>query len=128
MASTIVWDSRVADFVGGEIGVVFSPPLTCIGIQRDGEIIGGAVFNSYEGQDIHLSAAGRGWTKGFLAEVGHYVYSVLDCQRMTILTESPEVVRLAERLGGEIEGCLRNHFGPDRPAFIVGILRSEYKF
>ena len=128
MASTIVWDSRVAEFVGGEIGVVFSPPLTCIGIQRDGEIIAGAVLNSYEGQDIHLSAAGHGWNRGFLVEVGHYVYSVLGCERMTIITEKTEVVRLAERLGGEIEGCLRNHFGPDRPAFVVGILKHEYRF
>lgn len=124
----IVWDARVAEFVGGEIGVTFSPPLTCIGIERSGKIIGGAVFNHYEGQDIHLSAAGRGWTRGFLAEVGHYVYTVLGCQRMTVITEKPEVVRLAEKLGGAVEGRLRSHFGPGRDAFIVGILKDEYRF
>lgn len=124
----IVRDSRVADFVGKKTGVIFSPPFTCLGIEKDGEIIGGAVFNIFEGADIHLSAAGRGWTRGFLAEVGHYVYTVIGCERMTVITENPEVVRLAEKLGGAIEGCLRSHFGPGRDAFIVGILRDEYKF
>lgn len=128
VAHVIVRDARVAEFVGGEIGVIFSPPLSCIGIEKDGEIIGGAVFNNYEGKDIHLSAAGRGWTRGFLAEVGHYVYTVLDCQRMTVITAHPGVVRLAERLGGQIEGCLRRHFQDGQDAFIVGILKHEYKW
>lgn len=128
MTIEIVRDARVAEFVGGEIGVIFSPPLSCIGIEKDGEIIGGAVFNNYEGKDIHLSAAGRGWTRGFLAEVGHYVYTVLDCQRMTVITAHPGVVRLAEKLGGQVEGLLRSHFGAGEDAFIVGVLREEYRF
>ena len=128
MASTIVWDSRVADFVGGEIGVVFSPPLTCLGLESDGNIIGGFVLNSFEGKDIHVSAAGKSATRGILVELGHYVYTVLGCERMTILTESPKVVRLSERLGGVIEGLLRNHFGSGRDAFLVGILKADFRF
>lgn len=128
MATRLVRDASVAEFVGGVIGVVFNPPLTCIGIEKNGEIIGGVVFNCYEGKDIHISVAGKGATKGFLAEVGHYVYTVLGCERATVITEKPEVVRLAEKLGGSIEGLLRSHFGPGRDAFIVGILKSEYRF
>lgn len=124
----IVRDARVAEFVGSQIGVVFSPPLTCIGVERDGEIVGGFVFNNFEGADIHVSAAGTGATKGLFAEVGHYVYSVLGCERMTIITEQPIVVRLAERLGGQVEGLLRSHFGWGRDAFIVGILKEDWKF
>jgi hypothetical protein len=124
----IVRDARVAEFVGDRIGVVFSPPLTCMGIERNGEIVGGFVFNSYEGADVHVSAAGNGANKGFLAEVGHYVYSVLKCERMTVITEQPDVVRLAERLGGQVEGLLRSHFGKGRDAFVVGILKDEWKF
>lgn len=128
LAYRIVRDARVAEFVGGEIGVTFNPPLTCIGIEKNGSIIGGFVFNCYEGADIHISAAGKGATRGFLAEVGHYVYTVLGCERATVITENPRVVRLAEKLGGSVEGCLRSHFGPGRDGFIVGILKSEYNF
>lgn len=128
LATRIVRDARVAEFVGGVIGVTFHPPLTCMGIEKNGSVIGGFVFNIFEACDVHVSAAGSGATKGFFAEVGHYVYTVLGCERMTIITEQVKVVRLAERLGGKVEGCLRGHFGPDRDAFIVGILKHEYKW
>lgn len=124
----IVSDDRVARFVGETIGVGFVPPFTCMGIEKDGEITAGVLFNIFEGADVHISVAGHGWTKGFFAEVGHYVFSVLGCERMTAITESTEVVRLAERLGGQIEGCLRGHFGKNRDGYIVGIIKSEYKF
>lgn len=124
----IVTDNRVVAFVAKECGVDFIPPWTCMGIERDGEIIGGVVFNVFEGADVHISVAGRGWTAGFLAEVGHYVFDVLKCQRITALTEQPSVVRLAERLGGQLEGLMRNHFGKGRDAFLVGILKEDWKF
>jgi len=128
LASILVRDSRVAEFVGDAIGVVFSPPLTCIGLERDGRIVAGVVLNVYEGSDIHVSIAGSDWTRGLIVEVGHYVYSVLGCERMTVLTEEPKIVRLAERLGGSVEGLLRNHFGPGRDAFLVGVLKADFRF
>lgn len=124
----IVTDERVARFVGETIGVGFVPPFTCMGIERDGEIIAGVLFNIFEGSDVHISVAGHGWTKGFFAEVGHYVFSVLGCERMTAITEDTKVVRLAQKLGGEIEGAMRNHYGKGRDGFIVGFLKEDWKF
>jgi RimJ/RimL family protein N-acetyltransferase len=119
---------RVSEFVSEKAGVLFHPPFTCMGIEKDGEIIAGVVFNMFEGADIHVSAAGKGWTRGFLADVGEYVFNVLGCERITAVTEQHEIVRFAERLGGQVEGCLRSHFGKGRDAFVVGILREEYRF
>lgn len=124
----IVNDDRVAVFVAEQLGALFYPPFTCLGIERDGEIIGGVVFNVFEGFDLHVSVAGRGFTKAFMAEVGQYVFGHLGKLRMTIVTERPRVARIAQRLGGKVEGCLRDHFGPGRDAFLVGILKSEYRF
>lgn len=75
---------------------------------------------------MHVTVAGHGWTKSFLTDVGQYVFGTLRCQRMTAITEQPRIVRIAERLGGQVEGMLRNHFGPGRNAFIVGILKEDY--
>lgn len=122
----IVRDARVAEFVGKAIGVVFHPPLTCLGIENDGQVIGGVVFNIFEANDCHVSVAGRGFTRGFLAEVGHYVFTVLGKGRITVITEQPKIVRIAERLGGQVEGLLRNHFATGRHAFVVGILKEDY--
>lgn len=124
----IVTDERVAKFVSEKMGQGFVPPYTCLGIERSGEISAGVLFNVFEGKDVHVSVAGHGWTKGFLADVGHYAFNILKCERITVQTEQAEIVRIAERLGGKVEGLKRNHFGKGRDAFIVGILSSEYRF
>lgn len=124
----IVSDDRVAPFVAKQCGVQIVPPYTPVGIERGGEIIAGVVFNHFTGKDVHLTIAGHGWTRGFLADVGQYVFGTLGCERMTFITEQPPVVRLAEKLGGQVEGLMRNHFGKDRPGFIVGVLKDDYRW
>lgn len=124
----IVTDDRVAKFVGSKVNSVIFPPYTCVGIEKEGEVIGGVIFNCFTGHGVHATVAGRGWTKGFLAEIGHYVFSTLHCKRITVITEQDHVVRIAERLGGKVEGVLRNQFGKDRNGTIVGILKDEWKF
>lgn len=124
----IVADDRVVRFVSDRCDTAFVPPWTCMGIEQDGEIVAGVVLNVFEGADVHFSVAGHGWTRHFYREFGRYVFGTLKCERATAITEHASVVRLAERLGGELEGMMRNHFGPGRNAFIVGILKDEYKF
>lgn len=125
---TIVTDDRVARFVGEKLGFGVFPPYTCMGIQKDGEIIGGVVFNSFEGKDLHATVAGSGFNRSFLKAVGEYVFDQLGYERITSITEQENIVKLAERLGGELEGCLRNHFGEGRNGYVTGILKSEYRF
>ena len=74
---TIVTDERVARFVGAALDTAFVPPFTAMGIESRGKIVGGVIFNVFEGADVHVSIAGRGFTKGFLAEIGHYVFDIL---------------------------------------------------
>lgn len=124
----IVTDERVAKFVSENLGFGLCPPWTCLGIEKNGEIIAGTVFNCFEGSDVHVTVSGHGWNRAFLKAVGEYVFEQLGYLRMTALTEQPEVVRFAERLGGQVEGLLRNHFGPGRDAYIIGILKEEWIF
>lgn len=124
----IVVDERVARFVSARIGKGFSPPYTAMGIERDGEIVAGAIFNGFEHPDLHVSIAGSGWTRQFIREVGRFVYDFLGYERMTVTTEQPKVAEYARRLGGEVEGRLRNHFGKGRDGIIVGILKEDWRF
>ena len=128
MAAKIINDERVASFVSEELGVQFIPPYTLMGLERDGVIVAGVVFHVFEGANIHVTVAGHGWTRSFLKEAGRYVFDVLGCERFTITTEHPYVARLGERLGGAIEGYARNQFGRGRNAFLVGVLKDEYRF
>ncbi|ALC11213.1 hypothetical protein [Sphingopyxis sp. 113P3] len=124
----IVDGEGVARFVSERLGITLCPPYTTLGIERDGELVGGVIFHCFEGSAVHVTVAGKGWTRGFLRAVGHYVYRQLDCARMTITTGQPEVVSYAKRLGGQVEGVLRDQYGPGQDATIVGILARDWRY
>ena len=126
----IVTDERAAAFVGERLGVEIVPPFTCFGIEKNGQIVGAVLFNVYTGPDIEVSVAGDPgvFKRDFIRQLGEYVFKRLGCIRVSVTTESPAVVRMVERLGGQIEGMKRNQFGPGRDGFILGILKDEWKF
>ena len=124
----IVTDERVARFVGERVHSIIYPPFTCMGIERDGEIIAGVIFNCFSGKDVAVTVAGRGFTRGFIAAVGKYVFEHLGCLRITITTSQPHVISIAHRLGAQTEGAKRNHFGKGKDATVLGILREDWKF
>lgn len=124
----IVDDQRVARFISERLGVAFCPPFYAIGTERHGEIINGALFNVFENSDVHISAAGTGWTRRFLVTLGDYVFNQLGCERMTAVTRSDDVAALCRRVGGKVEGVLRSHFGAGHDGIVIGCLRSEYRF
>lgn len=124
----IVTDERAARFISERLGFTPAPPFTVMGIERSGEIVGACLFNQFEGANVHVSAAGRGWTLPFMRAIGDYVYRQLGCERMTLTTEREAVARYAERLGGKREGLMRSHFGAGRNAIIIGVLREEYAY
>jgi RimJ/RimL family protein N-acetyltransferase len=124
----IVTDDRVALFVAERCHVAIVPPFTCMGIERNGEVVAGVVFNSFTWTNIHVTVAGTGFTRPFIRAVGLYVFGQLECLRMTITTEQPKVIEYAKRLGAQTEGRIRNHFGQGRDGIVLGILREEWKF
>lgn len=124
----IVASEDVAKFVSERLSIALCPPYAVLGIEREGQVKCGVVLNHFEGADVHITAAGRGWTRGFMAAIGDYVYNQLGCERMTFVTRSEEVARLAEKLGGVREGLLRSHFGAGHDGIIIGVLREEYRY
>lgn len=126
----IVCDDRVARFVGDRCHTIVYPPFTAMGIERDGLIVAGCVFNCFTGPDVSVTVAGdrSAFTLGFIRAVGRYVFGKLGCLRITITTEQPHVISIAHRLAAQTEGTKRNHFGKDRHGTVLGILREDWKF
>lgn len=124
----IVTDERVARFVGERCGTIIYPPYTCMGIERDGQVIAGVVFNCFTGNDVAVTVAGGPFNRGFISAVGEYVFGKLGCLRMSITTEQPKVIEIAKRLNAHTEGLKRNHFGKGRDATLLGILREDWDF
>ena len=124
----IVTDERVARFVGERCGTIIYPPYTCMGIEREGKVTAGVVFNSFTGNDVAVTVAGGPFNRGFIVAVGKYVFERLGCLRVSITTGQPKVIRIVHRLGGQTEGTKRNHFGKGRDGTVLGILREDWKF
>lgn len=124
----IVSNEAVARFVSAELGVSITPPYSTLGIERDGRIVAGVIAHCFEGPNVHCTAAGKGWTRGFIEAVGLYIFTQLGCERITVTTESEAVAKLACRLGGQIEGLMRNQFGRGRDGILVGILKDEWRY
>ena len=124
----IVTDERVARFVGEKCSTIIYPPFTAMGIDRNGEIIAGVVFNCYTGNDIAVTVAGGPFTRGFITAVGQYVFEQIGCLRMSITTEQPNVIEIAHRLGAQTEGLKRNHFGKGRDGTVLGLLREDWNY
>ena len=128
----IVTDGRVAAFVAGKCGIsAFYTPFTCLGVERNGQIVAGVVFNCFQfGRDISATVAGEPGAFGlmFAREVGRYVFERLGCARISITTEQPAVIALAGRLGAKIEGAKRDLFGDGRDGVLLGICKQDWKF
>jgi hypothetical protein len=124
----IVTDERVARFVGERCGTIICPPYTAMGIERDGKINVGMVFNCFTGNDISVTVAGGPFNRELLAAAGQYVFGQIGCLRVTVTTEQPKVIEIAQRLGAAVEGLKRNHFGEGRDATLLGILREDWNY
>lgn len=124
----IVAGEEVARFVSDQLGFGLCPPYVAFGIERDGEIVAGVLLNHFEGADIHATVAGKGWTRKLLQATGEYIFDHLGCERVTAITRCDDVVDYARRLGGQIEGRLRNHFGAGHDGIVLGILREEWRY
>ncbi|OAZ72435.1 hypothetical protein SRCM100623_00974 [Acetobacter pasteurianus] len=121
-------DGRISVFVAERLGCLFYPPFEMFGLEENGQIIGGIILNCFEGTDIHATVVGGGWTRKFLRLFGWYLFEHLGVLRFTGITEQPNVIDIMERLGGQREGVLRNHFGAGRNGIVLGVLAEEYRY
>jgi hypothetical protein len=126
----IVTDDRVAEYVGYKINRTIYPPFVCIGMERQGRIVSGVVFNCYTGPDIEATVAADhgGISRRLLRCLGLYAFDYQGCSRVSLTTESAEVANLALRVGASVEGYREEFFGPGRAAILLGILRNKWKF
>ena len=126
----IVTGEHVAEFVARHVQSRFVPPFTAIGIERDGAIVAGIVFNCWTGPDIELTVASLpgGISRTLLRAAADYVFRQSGCIRASFTTENTSVIELAKRLGAKPEGRKQNLYGAGRDGFLLGILKDNWRF
>lgn len=105
---------------------------TTIAVWGNSRIHAVVVYSSFNGVNCEATVAStsKWWVRKEVINVlMKYPFDQLGCQRITLLireTNAP-VIRLAEKLGFQREGCVRE-FYPDRSNCLVyGLLKSERK-
>lgn len=106
MANRIVYDSaRVFEFVSGIMPVSMVAGMTGIGLERDGVLIAGVLYEGCNGRNVwmHVAAApgGRWMTRDYLRACFVYPFVILGVDRVSgyVNASNAEAQRLDEHLG-----------------------------
>lgn len=111
----------------GDLSRSFVAPYVAIGLQgKDGDLIGAAVLTHFDGHNINLTVVGRGAIhRGPMRAVISYCFDQLGCSRVSVVTRSELVVRMAERLGWKREGVMRKFYG-NADGILLGLLKEDF--
>jgi RimJ/RimL family protein N-acetyltransferase len=132
----ILWDARdrVGEWVRQripEIGPSWGEWYQAIGLEEEGKLIAGVVYNLYSGADIamHVAGEGRWLRRQFTQAAFGYPFLQLKTRRVTSYTGSRNEtsIRLQMGLGFEYEGRMR-HALPDDDVLIFGLLKEHCRY
>jgi hypothetical protein len=131
---TITCDGdRVAKFVARELAIkTWSNPVG-IGIEEDGEMLAGVVYDYFNGRNIcmHVAAVeGKRWmTREFLWYCFFYPFVQLGCDRVTgLVPESNlDARRFDEHLGFKLETRLQDAH-PDGDLLVYKMMKQDCRF
>jgi hypothetical protein len=118
-------------WAGDRFGRTIDGACSALGMVDDeGRIRAVVVFNGYTGENIEVSVASdRGLSRGLFAACADYVFRQLGCQRITATMRADDArgVRIATRMGFQVEGVLRRFYGTES-AVVLGLLRDECRW
>jgi RimJ/RimL family protein N-acetyltransferase len=133
----IIWDQpeRVTQFVAeraSDIGKF--EHCTAIGLEHDGELVAGVVYEYHTGPSVFAHVASEGplnWlTPAGLAAVFRYPFIQLGCNRITgfVRADNAAAKRFDEHLGFRREGVMRQACRDGCDLIVYGMLKSECRF
>lgn len=102
---------------------------SAIGRVRDGEIVGGIIYEDFNGANVicHIASEGRSWlNRTFLWMIFDYPFRQLKVKRMTapIASVNRQARRFVERLGFE-EECALKDAHPEGDLIIYRMVQSN---
>jgi len=128
-------DERVMKWVGERLDETdFGPGSIAIGLERDGELIAGVVYNMYSKASICMNVAavpGKDWlSRSFLYATFAYPFVQLKCNRVTALVKMNNEIskKFVQSLGWKPEGCMRKASTDGQDMLVYGMLREECRW
>lgn len=127
-------DAVVAAWVGRQIGIEFADNVTAIGIERNGELVCGVVYDRYTGNDICMHVAAKPgvmWARReAMFRFFAYPFIQLKCSRVTGLVAANNLTsrKFNHSVGYQFEGVLRKGHENGQDLIIYGMLRDECRW
>lgn len=107
----IVIGQGVIDWVSARALVIFGPACRGIGLERDGKIIAGVVYENWNKRNVfvHQAIEGR-LTRQYLWTICDYPFNQLKVERVTgmIPQGNPKAATAAEKIGFKLETVLKD--------------------
>jgi len=132
----VVWgeDERVGAWVAERVSATTFGPFTAIGLERNGELVAGLVYNMFTGPSINMHVALdpilRMVSREHLAIAFGYPFNQLKCKRITgrVHALNFKAQRFDEHLGFIREGIERCGAADGADIILYGMLRAECRW
>lgn len=132
----IVWDQpeRIMQFVAARTGEDCYQRFTAIGLERDGELVAGVLFEQHNGPNVFMAVASDGsrhWmTPAYLAACFRYPFLQLKTHRVSGLVrmDNADAQRFDEAIGFVREGIVRRGAADGTDLILYGMLREDCRF
>lgn len=122
--------ARVFDFVSRRVPLTLTAGIQGIGLERDGELVAGVVYEGFNGRNIWMHCAGTvgtNWmTRGYLRACFRYPFVQCGVDRISafVMADNRAARKLNEHLGFTQEAVLRGA-APDGGDVLIYAMRRE---
>jgi RimJ/RimL family protein N-acetyltransferase len=100
---------KVNAYVSGQLGIEPWSQCSGIGLEIDGRMVGGCIYDHYNGANVcmHIASSGR-WTMEFARYIFHYPFIELGVKRITgfVVETNLKSIKWCERIGAVLEARL----------------------
>jgi len=134
MTRRFVFDEpeRVGRWVCDGFAGHWQPDNTAIGLEIDGALKVGVMYDNYTGASIAMHSRcidPRATSREFYAHIFGYVFNQLKCKRATgiVCSNNARAIRVNEKLGWRREAVLADYF-PDGDAIVFIMRREDCRF
>lgn len=122
-------DRRIGEWISSCVDVRYQPSNVCFGVEENGELIGAAMLNEYNGSNICIHqriSRPRGMTRGLLKSAFSFAFDHLRVARVTgvVKISNQKAIDINLRMGFEVEGVLKRYL-PDGDGYVHMVMWKE---
>ncbi len=131
---TIISDpGRVWAYVSQQIPVPIVSNMKGLGLERDGELIAGVLYEGWNGVNVWMHVAttpGKRWTLAFLRYCFQYPFNELGCRRVSGAVDASNVAarRFDEHLGFKQEAVLQGAASDGGDVILYRMWREDCRY